>query len=97
MSVIPTLSKIKAQDVSGQKVVEIKNIPEDVSVHELVQDLLPRMNLPRNDTEGRPLAYHAHLERERRHLHLSEIVGDVLKEDDRIVLQPDIQAGQPLV
>ena len=51
------------------------------------------MNLPPNDVEGHPLNYHARLEREGRHLRASETVGEVLEEQDEIVLQPHIVAG----
>ena len=96
MTVAPTLKRIEAQTASGQRVMELKNVPEDATVRELIEDLLDQMNLPQTDTGGRPLPYHARLEREGRHLHASEIVGDALKEDDRIMLQPDIEAGAAL-
>jgi hypothetical protein len=43
---------------------------------------------------GRPLTYHARLEREGRHLHASERVGDAVQNGDKVVLQPNIDAGQ---
>jgi hypothetical protein len=43
--------------------------------------------------EGRPLTYHARLDREGRHLQSSELVGQALQEGDRVVLQPNIDAG----
>jgi hypothetical protein len=51
------------------------------------------MNLPRQDTSGAPLTYHARLEREGRHLHASERIGDALERKDRLTLQPNIDAG----
>jgi hypothetical protein len=39
------------------------------------------------------LSYQALLEREGRHLHAAERVSDVLEPQDRIVLQPNIDAG----
>jgi hypothetical protein len=82
-----------ARDVSGQSRANVRGIPGDYSVGELIEGLLEKMELPRSDTSGRPLSYHGHLEREGRHLHGSEIVGDVLVPEDEIVLQPDIEAG----
>ena len=84
---------IVARDVSGQSRASVRGIPSDYSVGELIEGLLDRMELSRNDTSGRPLNYHGHLEREGRHLHGSEVVGDVLEPEDEIVLQPDIEAG----
>ena len=40
------------------------------------------MQLPKSDIGGRPLTYHARLEREGRHLHASELVGEALQEQD---------------
>ena len=51
------------------------------------------MQLPEADAHGQPLTYHARLEREGRHLHGSEIIGEALQSDDRLVLQPNIDAG----
>ncbi|NLS93554.1 MAG: hypothetical protein GXX96_15455 [Planctomycetaceae bacterium] len=81
------------RDVSGQKKVEVRNVPVDSTIGEVVQGSLPKMGLPNTDVEGRPLNYHARLEREGRHLHASESVGDALRDDDQLVLQPNIQAG----
>jgi hypothetical protein len=81
-------------DVSGQKQASVENVRADATVGELVQSLLTQMNLPPNDPTDRPLTYHALLEREERHLHASERLGDVLESGDRIVLQPNIDAGK---
>jgi hypothetical protein len=84
---------LQASDVSGQNLANARGVPADSTVGELVQGLLAQMKLPRNDVAGRPLNYHARLDREGRHLHASEIVGDALQQQDRIVLQPNIDAG----
>ena len=89
----PPRISLRIRDASHQKRARA-DAPTDASVGELVQGLVKsRMRLPEHDPEGRPLNYHARLEREGRHLHASERVGDALKEDDEIVLQPNIQAG----
>ena len=86
---------LQATDVSGQKVVNVTNVPGDSTVGELVQTLLAKMMLPKNDVSGHPLTYHALLEREGRHLHASEWVHEALKPaGDRVVLQPNIDAGR---
>lgn len=84
---------LHASDVSGQNTARVPGVAGDATVGELVQGLLSQMNLPQNDSEGRPLNYQARLDREGRHLHSSETVGEALQNDDKIVLQPHIQAG----
>jgi len=84
---------LKVRDVSRQRMVNASDVPREATVGELVHGLVSRMGLPKEDVEGRELTYHARLEREGRHLHASETVGDVLQEDDQLVLQPKIQAG----
>ena len=86
---------LRASDVSGQKAVRAAAVPASSTIGELVQGLLAKMGLARNDVEGRPLQYRARLEREGRHLNGAERVGDALKEDDHLVLQPNIDAGAP--
>jgi hypothetical protein len=84
---------LRVSDVTGQKVVDVNDVPTDATIGELIDGLLPRMSMPQNDHGGRLLAYQARLERDSRHLHASEIVGDALQPHDRIVLQPEINAG----
>ncbi len=89
----PETIALHAQDVSGQKVGHARAVPVDATVGEFIQEMLGQMRLPANDSGGRPLTYHALLEREGRHLHATESVGDALQQDDRVVLQPNIDAG----
>ena len=84
---------IQVSDVSEQKVANVANVPNDSTVGELIQGLLSQLDLPLNDSQQRPLTYHARLEREGRHLHASETVGEALQSGDRVVLQPNIDAG----
>jgi hypothetical protein len=84
---------LRASDISGQKSVRAPAVPTNYTVTELVQGLIAKMGLARNDSEGHPLQYQARLEREGRHLRGAETVGDALLEDDEIVLTPDIDAG----
>jgi len=90
----PLTVPIRVSDVTGQKSVDVKNVPRDATIGELIEGLLPRMNMPRNDSGGRMLNYQARLDREGRHLHSSEIVGDALEANDRVTLQPEINAGR---
>ena len=84
---------LRAADVTGQRLVDVKDAPTDATVGELIDGILPRLNLPVNDNGGRPLTYHARLDREGRHLHASELIGETLQPNDRLVLQPEINAG----
>lgn len=84
---------LTVSDVSGQKLFRVPDAPADATVGELVQTLLSKMSLPENDSSGRPLAYQARLEREGRHLHAAERVGDALESGDALTLQPNIDAG----
>jgi hypothetical protein len=84
---------LKASDVSQQKMVRV-TIDADSTVGELIAGLLGRMDLPRNDTAGRPLQYQGFLPDTGRHMRPSESVGEALERDDRmVVLHPEIEAG----
>ena len=83
---------LRVSDVIGQRPVDVK-APTDATIGELIEGLLPRMNLPASDSGGRALSYQALLDRDGRHLHASELVGDSLQPHDRLVLQPEINAG----
>jgi hypothetical protein len=85
---------LRVSDVSRQKLVQVEDLSPDTSVGELVQGLLGGgMKLPQTDSEGRPVVYHARLDREGRHLHGSELVGEALRNEDLIILLPHITAG----
>ncbi len=84
---------LEVADFSGQRVVSVSNASPDSSVSELISELVSKMNLPQNDSAGAPLTYAARLEREGRHLNASEKLGAALQPHDRLVLQPNIDAG----
>jgi hypothetical protein len=84
---------LEVTDVSRQKLIRARKVSRDASVGEFVRGILPEMRLPATSGSGEPYTYHVRLEREGRHLHGSERVGDALKENDRIVLQPNVDAG----
>ena len=92
--IMPLKIGIRASDVTGQNQVDIEELPIDLTVGEALDGLVPRMQLPRTDSSGRTLTYHARLEREGRHLNRSERIGDALQPNDRLVLQPNIDAGK---
>jgi hypothetical protein len=82
-----------ASDISEQKQVEVQDVPSDADVQEVLDAIVRQMELPANDVEGRPLVYQALLPREGRHLRGDEKVGEALATGDRIVVQPNIEAG----
>ncbi len=85
---------VEASDVSGSKVSEISDIPIDYSVGEMVSSIIAEMQFPANDSAGNPLPYRAHLEREGRQLNPSEVVGDAIRQNDKLRIEPDnIDAG----
>ena len=84
---------LRVSDITGQKNVRAAAVPAHFTVRELVQRLINKMGLAKTTSAGQPLNYHARLDREGRHLHGAETVGDVLREDDELVLTPDIDAG----
>ena len=88
-----TERRFEVSDVSGQKVVTVSHVPSDATVSDVVQEVVVKMRLPANDAEGRPFSYHMRLDREGRHLLGSEKVADAVQTGDRVVLQPNVDAG----
>ena len=84
---------LEVTDVSGQKVVEARDVPLDCTVDELIKGCLPTLDLPRTTAAGEPVSYQARLEPEGRHLHASERVGSTLRTSDRVRLLPNVDAG----
>ena len=84
----------EVSDVTGQKVLAVSNVPDDATINELIQGLTERMRLPPNDAAGRPVSYHARLDREGRHLQGTERVRESVQPGDRVVLQPNVDAGR---
>ena len=85
--------RIQVHDASRQKQLMVEDIPNDATVGEIVQQLLDELGLPVRDADGEPVSYHALLEREQRHMHATERVGDALQPGDSLTLHPNIQAG----
>ncbi len=85
---------LQASDVSGQHIVQMHDVPLDSTVGELTRSLLAKMELPPNDAGGGPVNYQLRLDRDGRHLHAGEMVGDLgLQPNDRVRLLPRISAG----
>ena len=92
-AVLATKIKLTARDATGQRKFSVSDLERDTTIQELIRRLVPRMGLPAEDSTGTPQAFHAFLERDGRHLRSSETVGDALRNEDEIVLHPDVQAG----
>jgi hypothetical protein len=90
---VATKLNLTARDVSGQRRFRMRDVRAGTTVHELIAKLTQLLGLPARDSAGAPQAFHAFLERDGRHLRSSEAVGDALRDDDEIVLHPDVQAG----
>ena len=93
MAQLATLKNISAADTTGQKFVRLSELPTTFTIGEMTDGLLPRMRLHQVDHQGNPVRYQVHLDRESRHLHSSELVGEALQEDDHVVLHPRVVAG----
>lgn len=83
---------LRVQDMTRQREVVARDVRRDASWGEALASILTTMALPRNEPTAAG-GWAGHLEREGRHLHPSEIVGDALMEDDKIVLHPEVTAG----
>ena len=88
-----TKLSLTASDVSGQRKASLPDVPFDSTVGEVIDGLIPIMNLNRIGSDGRQLHIEARLDREGRHLNRSERVQDALRHEDHLVLHPRIMAG----
>ena len=93
MSAFDETLDIHVRDVAGQRPFRARGLRPELTVGELIRSLSAKMNLPTTDATGQSHAYHAYLGREGRHLHATETVGDALRADDELIIQPDIMAG----
>ena len=84
---------VMVADVSGQKTMRVPRLPRDSSVGELLGEVIPQMRLPAKDGQGRLISYRARLDRTGQFLHNSEITGEVLEAQDKLTIQPSIEAG----
>ena len=84
---------VKVRDYTGQKTAEVE-VPADATVGEFIADLRTgALDLPETDPFGQPVVYTARHDGEGRHLNFSEIVGEALRPEDSVTLEPDVRAG----
>lgn len=92
MSATKTVS-FEVRDVSGQNATTVRGCPVDASVGEVVPSVLALMQLPPNDPEGNPVSHTLRRDRDGAILHEGDVVGNVIEQGERCVLQPSIDAG----
>ena len=80
-------------DVFKQRVRTVEDVSPEYTTAELVQELIDQLNMPKNDPMGRSYSYRARLQREARHLHPNERIGDAIESGDWLVLQPNVDAA----
>lgn len=93
MSATASTLSLRITDFTGQKRTRVSSVSSHSTIGDLVRSLLAKLGLPESNVDGQPLAYQARLQREGRHVHASELVGEALEEDDEITLTPSIDAG----
>jgi hypothetical protein len=81
------------QDVSGQKRALAKDVDPELPARVLVERLIQDLRVPRNDVEGRVIAYSMVRARDRVHINPSERIGASTQPGDVLVLQPEVEAG----
>lgn len=86
-----TVRNIRVTDMTRQREL-VCGVPVEATFGECLDSILAELHLPSNP-EGEATVWSGRLEREGRHIHSSEIVGDALQENDEVVIQRDIQAG----
>ncbi len=79
-------------DFTGHKRRRLSG-PRDAAMQEAIDSILPEMDLPANDLEGRPITYAATRERDQERLLPSDRIADVLTEGDVVVLTQNVTAG----
>jgi hypothetical protein len=86
------LLSIEVEDITGQKRRRASGIATDATIAEMTDSLAWSLGLPEQDASGRPVVYSVRTT-EGEALNPTDLVGDVLKPDDRITLSPSATAG----
>ncbi|MEQ1850309.1 MAG: hypothetical protein ABMA01_01830 [Chthoniobacteraceae bacterium] len=88
-----TINRILFSKVNGEQPVAVSDVAIDINLGELLDAVVPRMNLQKHDSSGRPLEWSARLSREGRTVFRNEVVGETLRDEDELVLAPNVDAG----
>jgi hypothetical protein len=83
--------RLVVEDFTGQMRHKASGIPADATLGEVITGLTRKLRLPLNDSQGRPVTYAARSNGVS--LNDSDVVGDVLVEDDVVTLTQNVTAG----
>jgi hypothetical protein len=86
---------VEALDVTSQHAIRLRGVPAEQTVGDLVTTAVGRMGLPTMDPVGRPYSFMARRETTGEALFVSQAVGDVLEDGERIRVLPSVDAGSP--
>lgn len=84
--------QVRAFDTTRQRFTP-STVSREATVGEWVVGVAERLGLKSRDLDGNPYVYRPRLEREGRLLNPGEIVGEVLRDDDVVVLHANVNAG----
>jgi hypothetical protein len=79
------------EDFTGQVRHRASGIPRDATLGEVIESVTDHLRLPSNDSQGRPVTYAARSSSGS--LNESDIVGDVLVENETVTLTQNVTAG----
>jgi hypothetical protein len=88
-----TLPRIKVSDVTGLRSGDWQPKSGQESILALVEEMAQELGLPATDSSGQPIVYGARRESDGMSLAASELVDEVLGEQETVFLEPDINAG----
>lgn len=88
-----TMPQVRVSDVTGLRSGSWRPKSGDQSVLSMVEEMALELGLPATDSYGQPVVYGARRESDGMTLAASELVEEVLREDDTVFLEPDINAG----
>jgi hypothetical protein len=83
---------VNATDVTGQRRVSLQT-RRDQTIDELTEQIRTSMRLHAEDSDGRQVAYDLRHEGRAIGLAPSQIVGEALRDEDTVRVQPKISAG----
>jgi hypothetical protein len=86
---------LEIRDVIGNTVTTIDRVTADTRVSDLIDDVMSRAVVPRNDSEGRAVDYSAIHGTKGEKLTGEELAVEVFAPSDVMVLEPNIEAGCP--
>jgi hypothetical protein len=83
---------LEVEDFTGQIRRRASGIPRTATVNDLVDSIRSEMALPDQDAQGRPIQYGATTS-EGEMLNATDLVGDVLQDEQVVTLTKSVTAG----